>query len=608
MASGGGGGNAAQLYLEVLLLKDIGTIKSEIESGLSGIKPIELDFKVNQKSLDGIKQTLKDIQDLNKSGQSSTADRSVQAFKESTRAVRDYYESQKQVTAELERQAAAAQRASKASGGGSKNIEKGSLAQLRALKQVNDEYSKVVGYMERYTAAMGGSSSSSYSSFSNSLSQLKELETSLKSGTMSASDYQKALANIKLNISSANKEIKVAGENVKAQATSYTILTKGTTEQANALKKVSAEYDKVTKYLTKYSAAKSGKAAEPYLNLETSHQALQQLMNDLNQGGISVEDFKNRFASIQADVTNADHAIKTMGEDTMTLGERLSTMGQNFGRAFTDRLAMMFSAQRVISKGIETAKQMISTSIEIESAMSQIQVVTGSTDIEMERFFTSSTELAKELGQSIADVSKSIETFSRLGFKLGDASELAKYATILSNVADTDVGSATTGITSIIKGYGMDVSDVEHVADVLTKVGQEYAISAEELMEAFERGGAALNATGTSFEKSAALFAAANASLQNASTVGTLFRMISARIRGAKTELESMGEDTSDLADGFSKYREELIALTGVDIQDGEKKYRDLYDIFVDLAKVWDSLESDMARSRVAEILIAGKT
>ena len=83
----------------------------------------------------------------------------------------------------------------------------------------------------------------------------------------------------------------------------------------------------------------------------------------------------------------------------------------------------------------------------------------------------------------------------------------------------------------------------------------------------------------------------------------TLWKTVSARIRGAKTELQELGEDTDDLANGFSKYREELLSLTGVDVQSDENHYRDLYDIFVDLASVWDDLESDMARARVAEIL-----
>lgn len=181
--------------------------------------------------------------------------------------------------------------------------------------------------------------------------------------------------------------------------------------------------------------------------------------------------------------------------------------------------------------------------------------------------------------------------------------ELARYASILANVANTDSGTATTGLTSIIKGYNMDVSNAEHVADVLVEVGQKYAISAEELMAAFERGGAALYATGTDFEKSAALFAATNAALQNAETTGTMWKTVSARIRGATTELEGLGEETEGLADGLSKYRQEIKNLSGVDIMKDKDTYKDIYDIFVELAQVWDDMKSDKARTRVAEIL-----
>lgn len=64
-----------------------------------------------------------------------------------------------------------------------------------------------------------------------------------------------------------------------------------------------------------------------------------------------------------------------------------------------------------------------------------------------------------------------------------------------------------------------------------------------------------------------------------------------------------MGEETDDLAGGFSKYRDELLARTGVDIQDAAGNYRNLYDIFVDIAKVWDNITDDQSRARVGEIL-----
>ena len=285
----------------------------------------------------------------------------------------------------------------------------------------------------------------------------------------------------------------------------------------------------------------------------------------------------------------------------------------NFLQRVTDIFGnkLIYGAMAAMASQIRRLARQVYTNVkEIDGAMTQLKIVTGATDQEMTRFLTKSTELAKELGKSISDVLNSVQTFSRLGYNLSDASELTKYTTILSNVANVEAEEATTGLTAIIKGYNMAVSDSEHVADVLVSVGQKYAVSASELMQAFQRGGAALNASGTSFEKSAALIAAANASLQNAETVGTVMKTLSARIRGSKTELEELGEEYGDVANGISKYRKEIMALTNVNGKGGfdimseadETQYKDVYDIFVGLADVWDQL-SDTTRARISEIL-----
>lgn len=254
------------------------------------------------------------------------------------------------------------------------------------------------------------------------------------------------------------------------------------------------------------------------------------------------------------------------------------------------------------------ARQVYTNVVEIDDAMTQLRIVTGATGSEMNQFFVKSTDLASKLGKSVKDVLGSIETFSRLGYTLEESSTLAEYANILSNVANVDASAATTGLTSIIKGYNLEVSDSEHIADVLINVGQKYAISASELMDAFERGGAALYASGTEFEKSAALFAASNSAIQNADKVGTAFQTVSARIRKSESELEELGADYEDIANGMSKYRDELKALTnvngtgGFDIMMDADHYKDIYDIFVGIAEVWDKM-TDPQRARTAEIL-----
>lgn len=428
------------------------------------------------------------------------------------------------------------------------------------------------------------------------------------------SEFKKGIDDIIKKINSDPPKIKVEFDNKELDKMRKQIeaLTKAQREMASAAKESSNIEVGSTQYFNKlrqannlltqlklntqkWTAAQNGEKHDQFGDYSANASALENLISRLEKGSITAKQFDQEFAAIRANMAVTSGEIKVAGEATGEMTRSLSNAATN--------IVKFIGAYRLISTGIRVFKEMANVSIEIESAMAQIQVVTGATGSELEGFFQTSTSLAKELGQSITDVAKSIETFSRLGFKLEDASSLAEYATILSNVADTDINAATTGLTSIIKGYDMDVSNAEHVADVLTKVGQAYAISAEELMTAFERGGASMYAQGTSFEKSAALFAATNASLQNAQKTGTIWNTVAARITASVSQLEEMGEETEGLADGFSKYREELLALTGVDVQKPTGEFRDLYDIFVDLANVWDNLRSDQARSRVGEIL-----
>lgn len=409
--------------------------------------------------------------------------------------------------------------------------------------------------------------------------------------------WVKDTAAIKANTQAKNENAsatKKAADATKQAKASEDTFAAGTKKHTDALNKVNTLLGQVTANTQKWTAARSGKSSDNYSALKGQITALETLKSGLMNGTVSAEQFENSFRSIKSTVTESSAAIRAAGENTQTLGDRFGGLATKF--------ASWLSITQVIMTAVRTAKQMVSAAVEVESAMTQIKIVTGASDSQMEAFLTKSIALAKELGQSVTDVASSIETFARLGYNMSDSSNLAKYANIMANVGNTDVDTATTGITSIIKGYELDANDAEHVSDVLVKVGQEYAISAEELMTAFQRGGAALHASGTDFEKSAALFAATNASLQNAETTGTMWKTVSARIRGATTELEEMGEETDGLAQGLSKYREEIKALSGVDIMKDENTYKDMYDIFVQLAEVWDNME-DVSQSRVAEIL-----
>lgn len=77
------------------------------------------------------------------------------------------------------------------------------------------------------------------------------------------------------------------------------------------------------------------------------------------------------------------------------------------------------------------------------------------------------------------------------------------------------------------------------------------------------------------------------------------------RIRGAKTELEEAGLETEGMAESTAKLREEIMALSGVDIMENDNTFKSTYDIMDELARKWQDL-SDIQQATVTE-LIAGK-
>lgn len=437
-------------------------------------------------------------------------------------------------------------------------------------------------------------------------SQISKLQESINTGTTKAPVNAKALGEVATQASKAAGAVQNMNKALDSTASATKAAEKAEKERlstqkaaAAAVKSYNTAIVQGEQALRNWSAAERSKNEESrtaYQALKSSIDAMRNAKASYDSGTGSIDNLRAKTEAYKNTLKTTEQVLRANGDATRTLGERLGSLASKF--------SSWLSVSQVIMLAVRAVREMVSASIELESSFAQLEIVTGASEAEMRQFKDTAASLAHDLGQSVSDVTKSIEVFSRLGYSLPDASVLAQYATILANVAAVSTEEATTGLTSIIKGFNLDVSDAEHVADVLIEVGQKYAVSAGEMMEAYERSGAALNATNTSFEKSAGLIAAANAAVQDSSTVGTALKTISARIRGSKTDLEELGESTEDLANGFSKYADEIKALTGFDIMvDGTTDtFKDLYDIMEGVAGVWDRL-TDTQQARVAEIL-----
>lgn len=289
---------------------------------------------------------------------------------------------------------------------------------------------------------------------------------------------------------------------------------------------------------------------------------------------------------LQEDLKKADSAARsfraTMKETGLEAGN-VFTYIQNKVKSFMVYLI----SSKLMNALIKGVRDGVTAVKELNAELTQLRIVTGASQNQMDKFLDSAIAKAKNVGSSVTDMLNSTTVYARLGYSMDESADLAEYTAMLQNVGDIDVESAQNAITAIVKAYDVGANQIEATMDKMVTVGNNFPISVSQLAEGMNNAGSALSAAGNSLDQSLALLAAANTTVQNISKSSTGLRTIAARIRNTKTELDELGEAMTDaeydtLVQSLTKAN---VSLTGTN---GE--LRSTYDILQDIAKVWGKM------------------
>lgn len=257
---------------------------------------------------------------------------------------------------------------------------------------------------------------------------------------------------------------------------------------------------------------------------------------------------------------------------------------------------------------MEIPSKVASNVKEINDAQIELaKVASDASESQLSQYWDKSAESAKKYGATVSDVISSTADWSKLGWSLDDAKKLSDVTTLYQRVGDNMTQeSASESLVSTLQGFNMQADEAESIVDKFNEVANNFAIGSDGIGEALQRSAASFNASHTSLSKSIALITGTNTTLQDPDRVGNMWKTVSARLRGADTELESMGEDTEGLVTSTSKLQAKVKALTGgFDIMKDKDNFKDIYDIVVGIGERFSSM-SDVNRASLLELL-AGK-
>lgn len=328
-------------------------------------------------------------------------------------------------------------------------------------------------------------------------------------------------------------------------------------------------------------------------NLDSVIKHAEELKNAGKVTAQEIEKIKISFSGLKADVASTGN----MGKNFFSqIGNRLTDMNSKF-------VAQFLSWQDWIMY-IRQAAEMVT---ELNTQITELAKVSEDSVSQIYADFDNYANIAKEMGSTISDTIAATTAWSKNGYNIPDSKELAEVSLLYKNVGDgINIDEANESLVSTLKGFKLEADQAEHIVDVFNKVSNNEAISSGGIGDALQRSAASFNAANTSLEKSVALVTATNSVLQDPEKVGNMWKTVSARIRGAKTELEEAGEDTDGMVESTSKLQALIKGMTGFDIMESDgKTFKDIYDIIIGIGEKWNDL-SDINRASLLEKL-AGK-
>ena len=285
---------------------------------------------------------------------------------------------------------------------------------------------------------------------------------------------------------------------------------------------------------------------------------------------LSTRDYKEQIQDTNAEIRNAKNLHKDFGK---TL---LANMKQ---------FASWTTATLIVKKLWETIKKMIQEVIKLDKVFTNIQMVTGYTNQQMEELKNTYISMAKALSSTVDEVANAANDWLRMGLSVSETNKALESAIILAKVAGVETSKATTMLISVMKGYKLEAQDLISVVDKLSAVDMKSASSSEDLAEAISKVASVAYAAGITLDKLVAYAATIkDVTQQSAESVGTALNSILSRMTkvAAGLDLDDFGESINDVDKVLSKY--------GITLRNAFGDMNDIEGIIDDLAKKWRTL------------------
>ena len=340
----------------------------------------------------------------------------------------------------------------------------------------------------------------------------------------------------------------------------------------------------------------------------------------------AIADIVREVTQMESKFTEADGAIKTAADDVARIhGDQVQKAGdaaskaatgfentasaarkangeaQNFANSMYSAKSQVeqlqqstqyfFSLRNMVNLLRRGIRDVVDTVKDLDKAMTETAVVTKFSVGDMWAKLPEYTANANALGATVQSMYEATTLYYQQGLNAQQAMEIANETMKMARIGGLEAATATDMMTAALRGFNMELNETsaQRINDVYSNLAAKTASNTKELGTAMQRTASIAASAGMSFEGTAAFLAQAiETTREPAENLGTAMKTIVARFQELKKNpLEMQEVDGEEV--NYNKVDEALQSI-GVSLKDANGQFRDLDQVFLDIAQRWDSL------------------
>lgn len=312
-----------------------------------------------------------------------------------------------------------------------------------------------------------------------------------------------------------------------------------------------------------------------------------------------VEEFDAALKKAKEQLIIAKGAAKDAGEKIDGVGESLerSTKASQDFESMKNRIAQFIGLAGAANLARQAIRNAFQTITELDAAMTEMAVVTNLSVGDYWEQLPEHTENARELGVAIKDVYTAEMLYYQQGLKTAQVTGMATETLKMAKVAGLDAKDATDKMTAALRGFNMELNETsaQRIADVYSELAAITASDVNEISTAMTKTASIAASAGMEFETTAAFLSQIiETTRESAETAGTAMKTVIARFQELKKDPAEIGEVDGEIID--ANKIETALRSVGVALRDSSGQFRDLDDVFLELASKWDGLDTNTQR------------